>query len=314
MGSPPSLLPVIRQADFALGPPDDPRRALLRRPFVPCLTEFVVVDEPDRAVYVTEAQAAEWDMTPEGVFATAHDNLADAFRDLLEQRTGDGPQSTALAGMGAPSSFGSLPLLDGWIAAWSAGWGGVRPVFAIAVQGDLLIAPEPDEPEAIQALLAGIENEWSEPTGRPISPVLYTLDAEGKPVPFDVPADHPARPAIRRSRGLLAHAVYDGQTKHLRAQAAFGDPFYAALQRFSNPDTGASFTLATWGLGDMVLLPEADWVAFASHDEQVFVRWEHVVRECGLVPEPGYHPARYYAEDWPDAEVMTRLRALAERP
>lgn len=317
MGSSPTLRPVIRQADFALGTPDDPGSALLRRPFLPCLSEFVVVDRPDRAEYITEAQAADWGMTPQDVFATAHADLTEAFRDLLEQRSGDGPQTTAFAGLGESSFFGSLPLLDGWIAAWSAGWGEVRPVFAVAVQGDLLIAPEPDDPDALRALLAGIEKEWTQAATRPISPVLYTLDAAGKPVPFDVPAGHPchaARAAIRRSWGLLAHTVYDGQTRHLRANAEFGDPFYAALQRFSNPDSGASFTLATWGVGDMVLLPEADWIAFADDDGQTFVRWEHVIRECGLVPQPGYHPARYYAEDWPDPEVMTRLRALAERP
>ncbi|GAA1976641.1 hypothetical protein [Catenulispora subtropica] len=311
----PRLLPVVRQADFSMGTPYEPP-PIPFRPFAPCLSEFVVVDLPDRVEYVTIKRLADWNVTVDDVFAAARENLAGHFANLLDKRSTEGPQAMAFVGAGH-SYFSSLPLLDGWLAAWSAGWGGVRPLFAITVQGELLVVPEPDDPGQLLPLLAGIEQEWTE-AARPVSPVLYTLDADGEPVPFDVPpgvpADHPARHAIRRSRGLLANTVYDAQTKHLRENAELGDPFFAALQRFSRRGSDISFTVATWGEDEWGLLPEADWVAFANDDGQFFVRWDDVARECGLVPEAGYHPARYHVEAWPAPEVMTRLRALADQP
>ena len=309
------LLPVIRQADFSMGTPYEPP-PIPFRPFAPCLSEFAVINLPDRVEYVTLKRLGDWNVGVDDVFDAAHENLAAHFANLLEKRSTEGPQPVALMGVGH-TYFGSLPVLDGWLAAWTAGWGGCRPLFAMTAQGDLLIVPEPDEPDQVPPLLAGLEREWAE-AARPVSPVLYTLDDAGKPVPYDlphdIPAGHPARAAIRRSRGLLANTVYDAQTKHLRENAELGDPFFAALQRFTRPGTDLSFTLATWGEGDWVRLPEADWIAFANDDGQFFVRWEDVARECGFVPEPGYHPARYYLEGWPDSDVMTRLRALADQP
>lgn len=314
MGSLPTLLPVIRRADYGLGTDTGgPRPAMISRPFLPCLSEFLVLDLPDRMIYVTGRHLAEWDVTADDAFAAAHRNLHDRFRPLLDQR-GTEPAATSFLGPGH-TYFGSLPLLDGWLAAWTANWGGHRPVFVIANQSELLIAPapEPDDAEAVRALLTSAEQEWAE-AGRRVSPMLYTLDAAGRIVPFDVPADHPARQAIRTSWGLLAATVYDGQTRHLRANAELGDPFFAALQRFSRPDSDVTFTVATWSEDDMVLLPEADWVAFANDDGQFFVRFDDVVRECRLTLEPEYHPTRIYVDGWPEPEVLTRLRALAGQP
>jgi hypothetical protein len=263
--------------------------------------------------YVTTELMAGWGVDAEEVFATAHANLAAAFRPLLDGRD-PAPAVTYLNEPG-DGYFSSLPLLDGWLTTWAAAWGGLRPVFLIPQRNALLIAPEPTEAQRLLDLLAGGEEGWQN-TDLPLSPVLYTCDDAGRNVPYNLPPESPFQDALRRSWNLFADSVYAGQTEYLRTKAEFGDPFFAALQRFVTPATGACFTVATWAEDlTMTMLPQADWVAFVTTgNERFYVPWDDVVHECGLVPAPGYHPTRYYVQGWPEPEVMTRLQALASLP
>src|SRR4051812_10322157 len=65
----PLLRPVLRG-----GTPG----AHLRRPVLPFLSEFVVVDQPDTMTYVAAAQLAAWGVRAETVFAAARANLSGA--------------------------------------------------------------------------------------------------------------------------------------------------------------------------------------------------------------------------------------------
>ena len=309
----PLLRPVPRPADFDLDAADDSGVCFPSRPIAPCLSEFAAVDLDGGLGYVTTELMAGWGVDADEIFATAHANLAAAFVPLLEHHD----RTPAVTYFSEPGDgyFSSLPLLDGWLESWSAGWDDQHPLFLIPHRNSLLLAPEPSEPEQLLDLLAAAEREWQS-AERPLSPVLYSHDDAGRIVPYDLPEDSPFRGAIRRSWSLLADSVYAGQTEYLRAKADFGDPFFAALQRFVEPGSGASFTVATWAEDLLMsMLPEADWIAFATVEgERFFVPWDDVVRECALAPDPGYHPSRYYAHDWPKPEVMTRLQALASIP
>ncbi|WP_194891504.1 hypothetical protein [Catenulispora pinisilvae] len=317
----PLLRPVPRPADFDLDAADDTGVQFPSRPIAPCLSEFIGVDLSVGMGYVTTELVAGWGVSVDEVVATAHANLGADFRPLVNSHA-LAPDVTYLHEPG-DGFFSSLPLLGGWITAWaessasadSSGWGERRPVFLIPQRNALLIAPEPTDAEQLLNLLAAAEREW-QGAERPLSPVLYTCDAAGQMIPYDLPEDSPFRGALRRSWNLLADSVYAGQTEYLRAKAEFGDPFVAALQRFVDPGTGASFTVATWAEDlEMTLLPEADWIAIATRDnERFFVPWDDVARECPLVPDPRFHPIRYYVQDWPEPQVMRRLQALAAMP
>ncbi|ACU69807.1 hypothetical protein Caci_0874 [Catenulispora acidiphila DSM 44928] len=302
----PMLMPVPRRADFGLADGRDP---LLSRPFAPCLSELVVVDQKDRMGYVKASDPAQWGVTADDVFEAAHANLTAQFSDILDRRT-DAPSATSFMGAGH-TYMGSLPLLDGWLATWAAGWE-QRPLVFLTEFTGMLICPEPADPTELKQRLADAEQEWTRDT-RSISPVAYTTDDSGRIVPYDVPADHPARAAVRRSWALLAADTYATQTKLLRSTS--DDPFIAALQLFSRSDDGLTFTLATWSANQPSLLPPADWIAFAGEgDDHFFLPWDAVAAEVDLIPEPGYHPTRYLVEAWPDPKVMARLRAQAGMP
>src|SRR4051794_35770560 len=65
----PLLRPVLRG-----GTPGSP----LRRPVLPFLSEFVVVDLPETMSYVAPEQLAAWAVRGDDVFAAARDNLSGA--------------------------------------------------------------------------------------------------------------------------------------------------------------------------------------------------------------------------------------------
>ncbi|MEY9929774.1 hypothetical protein ABH926_004414 [Catenulispora sp. GP43] len=307
----PALRPVLRQADFGMGHDGIPE--VLSRPAQPCLSEFVVIDTPEAMAYPTLRDLDQWGVSAQEVFAAAHENLAREFGKLLEERGGHAPAVTDFMGV-THTYLGSLILLEGWLATWSAGWGR-RPLVFVPDQGGMLVVPEPQSPDDLIALLDREQTRWGEAV-RSISPVAYTLDDTGRVMPYDVPAGHPARDVVRRGWGALASVVYSSQTERLRAAARPGDPFAAAFSRYGRPGTDATFTLATWSNDQPTLLPEAEWIAFPENgdDEQFFATWEVVAEETGLVPEPGYHPARYLVSDWPEPEAMSRLRARAATP
>ena len=284
----PLLRPVPRPADFGLDAADTTGVRFTSRAVAPCLSEFVAVDLSAGLGYVTTELMAGWGVDAEEVFATAHANLAHAFAPLLDNRTPT-PAVTYLTEPG-DGYFSSLPLLDGWLTTWADAWD-LRPVFIIAQCNTLLIAPEPTEAEQLVNQLAGAEEGWQK-AERPLSPVLYTCDDAGHMIPYDLPDGSPFRSAVRRAWNLFADSVYAGQTDYLRTKAEFGDPFAAALQRFVETETGSCFTVATWAEDLMMtLLPEADWVAFVDQsNERIYVPWDDVARECGLVAAPGYHP------------------------
>jgi hypothetical protein len=302
------LRPVLRRADFGMASGAAPG---LSRPAMHCLSEFVVIDTDEAMSYVLVRDLAKWGVTADDVFSAAHANLTDQFRSLLDKRP-DTPTAISFVGLGH-TCFGSLPLLEDWLAGWAADWGGVRPLVFLTDQSGMLIVPEPDDPAGVIPLLATAEQEWTEAT-RPISPAAYTVDDDARVVPYDVPYGHPARTAVRHSWSLLTPGVYHSQTERLRAAAEPGAPFAAALQRFTRPQDGTSFTVATWGEGEPALLPQADWVAFAGDGDPVFVPWEAVAAEAGLAPEPGYHPTRYLVNGWPEPHAMARIREQASRP
>ena len=128
---------------------------------------------------------------------------------------------------------------------------------------------------------------------------------------YEVPADHSAYAAVRHASILLAMSSYGPQTEYLRDIARTGDPHPASLKGVRS-DSGEEFTATTWTDGVDSLLPQADLVLFPQDGAPALrIPWDVVADEASLLPEPGFHPARYRVGTWPAPEVMERMKARA---
>jgi hypothetical protein len=262
----PLLRPVLRGA--APGTP-------LRRPVLPFLSEFVVVDQPDAMTYVTEAQVAAW-RTPAGeVFATARANLTGA----VLHGVADGPVVVRFVDDGN-AYWTSHLLLRGWLARLAGQVGGVPVAFA-PERGTLLVTA--DDSPLLAALFAEAETLFVT-SPHPLSPMAYRSDDDGCTVPYSAPAGHPLHQTARRAERLLAMHEYHRQPPDPSVPSA-------ELQLLGSTSEGWR-TRAVWPENTPTLLPEADevqagdrtlpWLALAPH----------------LTPT-AHTPTRWLATSWP---------------
>lgn len=305
------LRPVLRPTGFEI----KHANTLLRRPAMPYLTEFVVVDSPRAMRYVTTEDLASWGKAPDELFAAAHANLADAAARAIDGAT-PGPGLIQLT----DDYSDSLPLIDGWLAAMGAKFG-ERPLAFITRPGNLLVGTVPP-PQTLSALLSAAAEDYREGGGRAITPVGYTADEEGRVVPYDVPTDTPCSAAIRSSQMMLAVDTYAKQTEHLRAiyEHEGNDIYVGTVMHMASPK-GNEFTVTTWTAGCVAHLPQAHYVGFVNLGDgdgespsRNFVPWKAVADAGVLRPVEDLDPPRYLVEDWPDPSIMERLLAQSELP
>ncbi|NUR57904.1 MAG: hypothetical protein HOV87_04260 [Catenulispora sp.] len=291
----PLLRPVLRP------PVHNPEYGVVSRPVLSYLAEMLVVEGAVEGAgegssvlkYVGREDLAAWNVTAEEAFAAAHHNLARPTRL-------DGSTDRYVT---------SLPLLDGWLAALHRS-AGARPLAFPAGTGVLLLAYETADPDEIRTRIHDAEREWTE-SARPICPAPITVDDQGSLVLYEVPADHPAYAAVKHASILLAMSAYGPQTEYLRDVAGTGDPRPASLKGFRSP-SGEEFTATTWTDGLDSLLPQADLVFFPQDGAPALrIPWDVVAEEVSLLPEEGFHPARYRVSAWPAPEVMERMKARA---
>ncbi len=301
----PLLLPVIRPASYSL------EMEPLSRPALPYLREFVVVDRPTTMAYVGPRQVDRWGVDPDIIFATARANLA---QTPGAERT-HGLEDRQFSVVKAPGDdyLSSYPLLDRWLAGFTANPDGLHPVIAIPDPATLFVAP--DVPELIPDLLERVEAAFND-AARSISPQVYTIDDTGAVVPYPVHDGHPAAEAVRRADSILAFHTYHGQKEWLeeRYQNEGEDIFVASLLGMDTDD-GSFGTVATWTDGIRTLLPRADLVAFQPQDPDAkpfMVTWGDATELVHLTPAPDLDPPRYEVSDWPDRTTVARLRIRAK--
>ena len=308
----PLLRPVLRPATFGQGQ-DLAKRTPVTRPALPYLAELVVMDTPESMAYVTANMLATWGVNADDMFAAARANLAEPAMRTLD---GDKPAQPSLIQFvdNGDDYFGSLPLVDGWLAGMGAQLG-VRPLVFIPDHNGLLLTGDATA-KALNALLKLAADKYREAV-RPLSPLPYTVNEDGDVVSYEVPEDHPAWLALRHNEVILAVNVYGHQAERLRTQYERDgiDVFVASLLSFRSP-SGTDFTIATWTDGISSSLPQAHYVSFpgAGDDDSFYVPWQAVATELNLTAEDGTNPPRFRVEGWPDQEVMDRLRKLSELP
>lgn len=256
----PMLRPVLRG-----GIPASGISAALRRPAWPFLSEFVVVDQPDAMTYVSAEQPAEWGVAPGEVFDVARANLSQA---VLRGVAGE-PTLVRFVDDG-DAYWTSHLLLDGWLAALAEQVGGVPVAFA-PERGTLLVTA--DLSAHLPKLFAQAELVYLT-SARPITPMAYRSDPDGRTIPYAAPPGHPMHGCVSRAEQVQAMHEY------ARQAAVLDDAGPLELV-----DGGHTRTL--WS--ETALLPRADEVLMG---DQV-CPWSQVEPRLRQVPD--VEPPRWRA-------------------
>lgn len=308
----PLLRTVLRQATFGQG--FEPGKAPLARPALPLLAELVVIDQPTAMRYVTVSEPEKWGVSAEEVFAAGRENLAAAAFGMAEHGEPAAAPAAFRLVEGGDDYYSSLPVLPGWLAAMARVAGGPPLAFVPEHSGLLLVGRSGDD-AALVPLIEMVTDEFAQGVRR-TSPVPYTVDADGAVVPFEVPPGNPAWNALRKASVLLAADVYGQQANRLREeyQRAGVDVYVASYMQFAAQSGGRPFSVAAWTDGIESSLPRTDYIAMGPQDDSFLVPFDTVVAELGLTPEEDREPPRYRVGPWPQAAVVERFKAAAERP
>lgn len=155
-----------------------------------------------------------------------------------------------------------------------------------------------------------------EASPRRISAALYTVESDGKVVPFVVPDEHPLASQIALGHRLTAMAEYEFQKQQLDQQLP-QDVFIASYVTLRDK-AGPVFSVTTWSKGVPTLLPQTDQVALnpaplAKDPAMVFVRWQALLDFAGdcLAPAPELNPPRWKTTGWPSDDCIERLKKVA---
>jgi hypothetical protein len=269
----PLLRPVLRG-----GTPGAP----LRRPVLPFLSEFVVVDQPDTMTYVAAAQLAAWGVRADTVFDAARANLSGA----VLQGVADEPVVVQFVDDG-DAYWTSHLLLEHWLERLAGQVGGVPVAFA-PERGTLLVTA--DGSDHLAGLFARAEQIYAT-SSRAITPMAYVSDENGCTVPYTARAGHPLHRAVQRAERVLAVQEYARQAAHL--------PTAAELRLVGDDERGWR-TRACWERDEPVLLPTADEVLIGD----TVCAWDEVA--AGLTAAPDLDPLRWRADHWPVPKASTR--------
>ncbi len=252
--------PVLRGAVPAIG-----ISTPLRRPALPFLTEYVVVDQPDTMTYVAADQVAGWGVSPGEVFAAAHANLTGAVLHGVARE----PTVVQFVDDG-DAYWTSHLLLDGWLARLAEQVGG-EPVAFAPERGTLLVTAVGSG--HLPGLFGQAEVAYVT-SPRALTPMAYVSDERGRTVPYDPPPGDPVYECVRRARAVQAMQEYARQAETLENAA----PMFL---------TGDGRTRAVLRAG--ALLPCADEVVIGDDVRP----WAEV--EPQLVRDPAADPPRWRA-------------------
>jgi hypothetical protein len=266
----PLLRPVLRGAT----PMSPGISAPLRRPVLPFLAEYAVVDRPDTMTYLSADQIATWGVTADEVFAAARSNLTGAVLH------GVATEPTVVQFMDDGDSYWtSHLLLDGWLARLAEQVGGVPVAFA-PERGTLIVAA--DGSADLPGLFAQVEEVYAA-APHAVSPMAYVSDERGRTIPYAAPEGHPMHECTGRAEAVLAVTEYTRQAATLDR---------AAELRTVGSTTEGWRTRAIWAKDEPVLLPRADEVQVGP----AVRAWAEI--EPSLTLEPELEPPRWRAAAW----------------
>ncbi|MGW1738180.1 hypothetical protein ACWCPQ_05155 [Nocardia sp. NPDC001965] len=295
----PLLRPVLRSSTYAL----DDGGSRIRRPLFPFVDELLAVDYPDVINFPDESKLAEWGVTAAEALTVARENLAAVVP--VAELPNDGIVRIAVDETDYLSSW---ILVQDWLLVSTVSFEH-PPVAFIPDQQSLIIVP--GDPELLSEAFAAVEQEYRE-AARPLSPQGYTLDEAGLVVPLDLMATANDT-EVARARAVLAGVEYHAQQQWLEERyRAELEAIHVGSLLVAEREDGIH-TVAVWGEGVDAALPVADFLAFATEDDDrtIQVPFGAAVDITGITPIPGLHPPRYRTGSWPAPAVFERLAELA---
>lgn len=307
----PRLVPLVRACTMFLGMQDARAKLPVRRPFAPFLIETVALDSDESFQYVPPDSAKTWGVRVDDVFAAARETAAACFGDediepydagaeypLWHVARDDGYETSRLA-------------LAGWLASFEGRVAG-RPVAIIPHRSMLVVGGDGDE-RCLRRLIDTAEREYAA-SPRNISPALYTVDAGANVVPLVLPQDHSLANDVALGHLRLAMAEYEAG-KDLLQEELGGEVFVASFIGVRRED-GTVTSYAVWTEDVPSILPRTAEIALVEQldtdAKNVFrVPWGAVEQLGLLEPMPHLDPPRWRAQNWPQRDVLERLRQVA---
>jgi hypothetical protein len=307
------LLPVLRVSTFGMpqGLASEPDPELVGRRSLPFFRELLVLDLPEASMFVQRRHLAEWGVGEDEAFAAAHANLT-ALPDEGVELYDSTP--SPIWTVDTQDTYETSRLLrPGFLASFVGKVEG-RPIAILPERSTLLIAGDA-HPDTVARLCESAEREH-EAASRRLSPALYTVDAEGRVVPYLRPGNDALASRVRLAHVRFAMGEYTAQKEALdKAHEARGeDVFVANLSALARKKDERPITWCVWAHEVDALLPRADVVAVSPEPKTFFmVPWAQVERLAPgcLTPEPSLWPPRFRTTAWPSPEVLERLRAAA---
>jgi len=314
-----SLVPLLRAATFAATVMNE-ARSMVARPFVPFLSVFLGTDQDTCIAFTTQKELDAWGQSADLALAHAIENMQRhvdaASEERPEARLYDKDAPSPIWHLVRDDSYeSSRLLLPGYLASFRGKVAG-NPI-AIVPHRSLLVISGDADPQALARLAKMAEDEFNA-SPRSVSPVVYSVDANGQVVPLRLPAEHPQHPLVERGQYLLAQDVYGVQKAVLeqRFEKEGVDVFVASYLLFRSAGTGALYSAGTMTRGVRTLLPETDKITLVSDGEKTFFVPRAALLE--LAPEcfeeaPEFYPPRLRVVAWPEASKLAELRLLAAR-
>jgi hypothetical protein len=296
--------PVLRGVTAVLPSAEHSDSGPLWRRCLPFLAEVVELDMPGGPLVSVET-ALGWGVPAEEVLGQARENLAERRMSPRPPRQA-GSRVLRLVDDGGMYCVSHL-VVDGWLAGFSE-YLDTRPVAFAPDRSTLLIAA--DEPATLSTLFEMVEEEYDQ-SARPVSPVAYTVDDDGRVVPYPTTLGQPLHAPAGRAERVLASAEYGRQKRWLDQ---FVSPHRTGSMMLSGRADGSIFSVASVTPGVATLLPRTDYVALVIHGDMIFLPWQAAEHILGLKPEPDLEPARYLVEDWSSDSTTDDLREAAVDP
>jgi hypothetical protein len=292
------LVPALKGATFGIEAwVADPKPGFVRRPFLPLIDEVAVVDRPTSMAFVSAAVLDKWELDPQALFAAVDQRLhllGDPALELYDRQVGP-LWTVATNDCYEPSRL----LVPGWLASLRGKVEG-NPIAIIPERAMLLVGGDA-RPEMVERLVDMADREFAA-SNRRISPGLYTVDAEGRVIPFLRKAGEPLAEKLKVAHLKLALYEYEEQKNALdkHHETSGPDVFVASLKAFQTPG-GLPRSICYWTHGVRSWLPQSERVLLVvleanERGEQkvgrsVEVPFERLAERLTLVP--GVHPARW---------------------
>jgi hypothetical protein len=309
----PGLVPLLRVATNFAAMPVAADKQPYGRPFLPFLIECVGLDSSASTAFVGSQLAEPWGQAPDTLYECARANLLAHVEAGDDTASFDASAAFPIWCVSRDDSYeASRLLLPGWLASFRGRVHG-RPIAIVPERATLIVGGDADD-ACIERLIDTAQRQYQS-SPRSISPALYTVDDQGRVIPFELPVTHPLANKVALGHITLAANEYAAQ-KQVLEERLTEDVYIGELSAVKRTSNGSYYSYTTWGKGVMSLLPQADELVLIEdtpdvQDKSLALSWETALTALGecLVREPGMDPPRWRTVAWPSQDVLAALAA-----